>query len=351
MPMKLDRRRFLGYSGAALAAAQLAACGRSRDAAAGIPRSRFDEDSTADDVMAGIDLGGKVAVVTGCTSGIGLETMRVLAAHGAYVVGSSRSIKRAEDACRSVVGVTSPVQLELGDPNSVAACAETIRAMRTPVDMLICNAAYRGGGNDRELIDGVEKHLAINHLGHFVLVNRLLERLFIAEQGRIVVVSSRAAYTDAPEKGILFDDLSLRNDYSDARAYAHSKLANALFSLRLSELLRGTRITSNALHPGVIDTQIDRHLNVAMRFGLKLLAAVSGKNVRQGAATSCYVATAEALGATSGAFFEDCNAVTIGGEHHLYDRPMAARLMQVSEELTAGYLVEQKIPEAEDFLP
>ncbi len=347
--MKPDRRRFLAYSGAALTASQLVACGRSLEPTAGVPRSRFDEDSSAEEVLAGIDLSGKVAVVTGCSSGIGLETMRVLAAHGAYVVGSSRSIRRAEDACRGVVGVTSPVQLDLGDLDSVVACAETILAMRTPIDMLICNAGYLGGANDRRLINGVEKHFAINHLGHFVLVNRVLQRLFIAEQARIVMVSSRRAYTDAPERGILFDDLGFQHDYDDLPAYAHSKLANALFSLRLSELLRGTRITSNALHPGVIDTDIDRNANAVQRFGLKLVAALAGKTIPQGAATSCYVATAEALGATSGAFFEDCNAVTIGGEHHLYDRSMAARLMQVSEELTSDYLVEQKIPDKEDF--
>jgi NAD(P)-dependent dehydrogenase (short-subunit alcohol dehydrogenase family) len=348
--MTIDRRRFLAYAGATLGASQLVGCGENKEPAPGVPRSQFDEKSTADDVTAGIDLTGKVAVVTGCTSGIGLETMRVLASRGAYVIGSSRSLKRAEEACRSVTGVTTPVSLDLGDLRSVVDCAETIRAMRMPIDMLICNAGYLGGGNKKQLINGVEKHFFINHLGHFVFVNRLLDRLVIAEQGRIVVVASRTAYTDAPADGILFDDLGFSNDYDDLQAYGHSKLANVLFSLRLSQLLQGTRITCNSLHPGIIDTEIDRNFNSFMQFGLKMVAALAGKSIAEGAATSCYLATNPALARTSGAFFEDCNAVTILGHNHLYDVPMSERLVQISEEITADYLVDQKQPTRENLL-
>jgi len=342
--MRVNRRRFLGLAGSSLATSQLAGCGRERIETEGVPRSKFHEASTAEEVTAGIDLTGKVAVVTGCTSGIGFETMRVLASRGAFVIGSSRSLERAEKACKSVVGVTSPVQLDLADFESVVTCAESIRSMNTPIDMLICNAGYLGGGNRRQLINGLEKHFVINHLGHFVLVNRLLDRLYVASQGRIVMVSSRTAYTDAPADGILFDDLGFDYDYGDLLAYGHSKLANALFSLRLSKLLRGTRITTNSLHPGIIDTEIDRHFNSFMQFGMKMVAALGGKTIEEGAATSCYVATSQALGTTSGAYFEDCNAVTIKGHNHLYDVPMAEKLMQVSEELTADYLVDQERP-------
>jgi NAD(P)-dependent dehydrogenase (short-subunit alcohol dehydrogenase family) len=342
--MKIDRRQFLGYAGASLGATQLVGCGRSKVETAGVPRSEFNDESTAEEVTAGIDLTGKVAVVTGCTSGIGLETMRVLASRGAYVIGSSRSLERAEKACRSVSGVTSPVAMDLGDLASVVDCAETIRSMNKPIDMLICNAGYLGGGNERRLINGIEMHFAINHLGHFVFVNRLLDRMYVAPQGRIVMVSSRTAYTDAPAEGILFDDLQFSYDYGDLLAYGHSKLANALFSLRLSELLRGTRITSNSLHPGIVDTEIDRHFNSVMQFGMKMVAALGGKTIEQGAATTCYAATSEALGSTSGAYFEDCNAVTVQGNNHLYDGPMAEKLVQISEEITADYLKAQQIP-------
>jgi NAD(P)-dependent dehydrogenase (short-subunit alcohol dehydrogenase family) len=345
----LDRRRFIGLSAAVAAAPLATACsGAEKIAAPGVPRGPFDEDSTAEDVTDGIDLSGKIAVVTGCTSGIGFETMRVLALRGAWVIGTSRSLQRADDACRRVRGKTTPLELELADFDSVVRCAETIRALNSPIDMLVLNAGFRGGGNERTLIDGIEKHFLVNHLGHFVLVNRLLDRLYFAWQGRIVVVASRAAYRGAPESGIRFDDITLARDYSDSLAYGHSKLANVLFSLELGKLLKGTRITSNALHPGVIDTEIDRNVNRFLQFGFGVLASLRGKSVEAGAATSCYVATSPLLGSTSGRYFEDCNAVEIPASH-LQDMAMADRLWFLSEELTRDYLVEHQRPDWDEF--
>ena len=346
----IDRRTFIGAAGAALLTPSLTSCGGvEKRAVDGVPRSGFDRNATAEEVTAGLDLDGQLAIVTGCTSGIGFETMRVLAARGAYVVGTSRSLKRAEEACRQVIGVTSPVQLDLGDYDSVARCADIILQLRSPIDMLICNAGYRGGGNERQLINGVEKHFAINHLGHFILVNRLLARLYVSRQGRVVTVASRAAYRDAPAQGILFDDLAMARDYSDALAYGHSKLANALFSLKLADLLRGTRITSNALHPGVISTDLSRNLNALSRFAWNAYVRVAGKTVEQGAATTCYVATSAQLGNVSGRYFEDCDAVTIAGQGHMQDMAMATRLLDASIEQTRDWLVEFKAPTAADF--
>ncbi len=344
--MTINRRIFLKGTTASLAASTLAACGgHDTDPVEGVPRSPFDEDSTAEEVTAGINLKGKLAVVTGCTSGIGFETMRVLALRGAWVIGTSRSLERAQDACKRVKGVTIPVALDLADPDSIVSCAESILSVNSPLDILVCNAGYRGGGNDRELVGDIEKHFAINHLGHFILVNRLLERLFMAWQGRIVIVASRTSYLDAPEEGIMFDDLKMDDDYGDAMAYGHSKLANVLFALELGRLLVGTRITANALHPGLINTEIDRHLNPLTQFAFGLLTKFSGKTIEQGAATSCFVATSELLGSTSGRYFEDCNAVNVIGANHLTNMPMADKLWLRSEELTADYLVTPKRPE------
>ena len=346
----IDRRQFLGAAGATLLVPGLPACsGTEQKLAAGVPASPFDKESTAEEVTEGLDLTGKLAVVTGCTSGIGFETMRVLALRGAHVVGTSRSLERAQAACRRVVGITSPAQLDLGDFDSVARCADDILTLRSPIDMLICNAGYRGGGNERQLIDGVEKHFVINHLGHFILVNRLLARLYVSEQGRVVTVSSRTAYRDAPPRGILFDDLGMAGEYSDSLAYGHSKLANALFSLKLAELLRGTRMTSNALHPGVISTELSRNLNPLTRFAWDAYVKMAGKTTEQGAATTCYVATSPALGSVSGEFFEDCQAVTIEDEGHIHNGAMADRLLETSIELTQDWLVEFREPTAEDF--
>jgi NAD(P)-dependent dehydrogenase (short-subunit alcohol dehydrogenase family) len=346
----INRRHFIGAAGAGLLAPTLAGCSEfRRRPVPGIPASGFDANSTAEEVTADVDLDGKLAIVTGCTSGIGFETMRVLAKRGAYVLGTSRSLERAEEACRNVDGVTSPLQLDLGDFDSVVRCADTILQLRSPVDILICNAGYRGGGNERQLIDGIEKHFVINHLGHFILVNRLLARLYVSFQGRVVTVASRTAYRDAPAAGILFEDLAMNRDYSDALAYGHSKLANALFSLKLAELLRGTRMTSNALHPGVISTELSRNLNPVSRFAWNAYVAVAGKTVEQGAATTCYVATSEDLGNVSGRYFEDCSAVTIEGQGHMQDMAMADRLLDRSIELTRDWLVDFKAPTAEDF--
>jgi NAD(P)-dependent dehydrogenase (short-subunit alcohol dehydrogenase family) len=347
----IDRRAFLRYSGASLAAASLGGCaGIDKVPTAGVPRSPFDEGSTAEEVTEGIDLGGKLAVITGCTSGIGLETMRVLALRGAYVVGTSRSLERAEAACSRVTGTTKPLQLELSDFDSVVEFSDAVRGIDLPLDMLVCNAGYLGGSGERELVNGVEKHFAINHLGHFVLVNRLAGQLRAADQGRIVVVGSRAGYTSAPQQGIEFDNLDAAVGYEDRRAYGHSKLANALFALQLGKLLEGTRITANALHPGVINTEIDRHMGGMTQFAFSVAARLGyGKTVEQGAATSCFVATSPLLSATSGKYFEDCNAVTVVGQGHIHDEAMAERLWQVSQALTADYLVTHAGPGGDDY--
>jgi len=347
----IDRRGFLRITGATLAATAAPACaGTDKVPTPGVPQSPFDKGSTAEEVTAGVDLTGKLALVTGCTSGIGLETMRVLALRGAWVVGTSRSLERAQAACSQIRGTTTPLQLELADLDSVVACANAVRSINQPLDMLVCNAGYLGGSGERELVNGIEKHFAVNHLGHFVLVNRLAGRLYMANQGRIVVVGSRAAYTSAPERGIEFDNLDGSIGYEDRRAYGQSKLANALFALHLGKLLKGTRITANALHPGVINTEIDRQMSGLMQFGFSIAAHLGyGKTIEQGAATSCYVATSPLLGSTSGKYFEDCNAVTVVGQGHIHDEAMAERLWQVSEELTADYLVTHTGPDWNDY--
>lgn len=276
--------------------------------------------------------------------------MRALASRGAWVVGTSRSLEAATAACAEVEGQTSPLQLELSDFDSVVACANAIRSINAPLDILVCNAGYLGAGGQPQLVNGIEKHFAINHLGHFVFVNRLLGRLYMADQGRIVVVASRAAYTSAPAAGIEFDNLDAHRDYANRRAYGHSKLANVLFALQLGSLLRGTRITANSLHPGVINTEIDRNMNRFMQGGFAVATVLGyGKSIAEGAATSCYLATSPILAATSGKYFEDCNAVTITGAGHLHDAAMAARLWEVSEDLTRNYLVTHRGPDYNDI--
>ena len=319
----MNRRRFVQAGTTAIVATCLPIA-RSADA----PVSPFGATSTAEDVTAGLDLIGKTALVTGCNSGIGYETMRVLALRGAHVIGTGRTLERAHDACESVNGRTTPVELELSDFDSVVACAESVRSLDTPIDMLICNA----GMLLRELqqVNGLEIQFVVNHLGHFLLVNRLLDQVLAAPQGRVAVVSS-IAHNNAPEGGIQFGNLS--GEGWAREAYGHSKLANGLFSLELAARLEGTVATSNSLHPGVIrETNIARNLPAAMGS----VQSMSGKTIPEGAATTCYVATYPELTGVSGLYFDDCNAVAPGG--YMEDREMALRLWEVSEELTRDYL-------------
>ena len=300
---------------------------------AGVPIGPFDANATADEVTRGVDLSGKTILVTGVTSGIGLETMRVLALRGAHVIGTGRTLDRARAACASVTGQTTPLMLELTDYRSVVACAESVRALSLPIDVLVCNAGVMAI-QTHEQVDGVEKQLATNHLGHFLLVSHLIDRVNAAPQGRVVVVSSHALQWASPA-GIEWDNLSGSRDYDPNRAYGQSKLANALFSLELSRRLSGTGTTSNALHPGVVDTNLFRHVPRSLS-GFRGVFSPPKRTVEQGAATSCYVATAPMLSGVTGNFFADCNPIV--PDPRALDREAAARLWTVSEQLLKPYL-------------
>ena len=315
----MNRRAFLQRASFAAAAPYISA-----PSAAEAPRSAFTRASTAEQVTAGLNLTGKTAVVTGCNSGIGLETMRVLALRGAHVIGTARTLDKGKEACNKVNGKATPVVLELTDFASVVACANAIRAMNLNIDMLILNAGITLA--DWQQVNGIEKQFVVHHLGHFILTQRLLDRVTAAQQGRVVVVGS-GNHRDAPEGGIQFGDLSGRGWYK--RGYAHSKLANGLFSLELSHRLAHTRATSNCLSPGPVDTNIRRDLP----------ASATPRNLKspaQGAATVCYVAAHPNLKQVSGEYFSDCNPAPQSA--HQTDRAMAAKLWQVSTELTRNHL-------------
>jgi len=326
----MDRRRFIGNS----TLLALAACA-GRAGAQDAPHSSFGAGATAEEVTAGIDLSGKTIVVTGCNSGIGLETMRVLALRGAHVIGTARTLERGQEACASVKGKATPVVLELSDFDSVVACANAIRAMNTPIDALVCNAGLLL--TDLQQARGLELQFVVNHLGHFILVNRLLDRVTAAPQGRVVVVGS-VAHQFVPPGGIQFDNLSGKG--WERQAYGHSKLANGLFSLELSKRLAGTRATSNSLHPGVVATNIMRNMNFTPPAGGGNRGGGGGfggmETPAQGAATSCYLASNPALARVTGLYFADCNPAQ--QSDYQKDPAMAAKLWQVSTELTRPYL-------------
>lgn len=303
--------------------ASLAFLARATQTLAATPRSSFGAHSTAEEVTAGLNLTGMTAVVTGCNSGIGYETMRVLALRGAHVIGTARTIEKGKAACGSVRGRATPVVLELTDFASVVACASAIDKMNVAVDMLILNAGMVL--DTLEQVNGIEKQFVVNHLGHFILTNRLLGRLTAARQARVVVVGS-GNHHDAPPGGIQFDDLSGKSWYRSG--YAHSKLANGLFSLELATRLEGSRATSNCITPGPVKTNILRNTRAS--------TGHQTKSPAQGAATQCYVATNPALDKVSGEYFKDCSPAPQSVQQT--DAAMAAKLWQVSTKLTRPYL-------------
>jgi len=306
---------------------------------AGVPVSTFAASSTAEEVSAGLDLAGRTALVTGATSGLGLETLRVLALRGAHVIATGRTLERAVAAAASV-GATArstPVALDLADWNSVVAAAATVRATARPLDILICNAGVMWPP-ELSLVHGVEQQFAVNHLGHFVLCHHLLDALKAAPQGRVVVVSSQL-YVAAPPAGIDFENLDGAKGYDAQRMYGQSKLANALFAFELARRLSGTRVTANALHPGVANTNLDR-LQPAWRRLLtraRALGRADVKSTEAAAATQVYLATWPALASVTGQYFENCNPVVPSGRH-MGNRQLAAALWTKSEALTRTVL-------------
>ena len=228
MNKTVSRRRLLQAAPALAVSPVIAGCGGEPEPPLpeGIPIGPFGSESTAEEVTAGIDLTGKTALVTGCNSGIGYETMRVLALRGAHVYGSGRTLKKATDACNSVDGRTTPVVIELTELDSVVAAAQSIAAETETLDIIVCNAGIMELP-ELEQVNGIEKQFFVNHLGHFVLVNRLLPQVVAAPQGRVVNVSSGAAIRLPPETGIEFDNLSGERDYGPGKAYGQSKLATS----------------------------------------------------------------------------------------------------------------------------
>src|SRR5450755_3113924 len=218
--------------------------------------SGFGYGSTAEQVTDGISLAGKTILVTGCNSGIGLESMRVLAMRGATVIGTGRSVEKAKAACDSIVGGAIPLACELSDPASVRACIASIKNRKIKLDSIIANAGIMALPK-LETFFGYEAQFFTNHIGHFILVTGLLGDL--AEDCRVVMVSSDA-HLRAPKEGIAFDNLDGAKRYTPFEAYGQSKIANLLFAKELARKFAGTKKTANAIHPGVIKTNLARSM-------------------------------------------------------------------------------------------
>ncbi len=290
--------------------------------------SGFGYGTTAEQATAGVDMRGKTVLITGSNSGLGVETARVLALRGAHVIAAARTKDKAKDACAGM-GETTPLACELSEPASVRACIEEVKTLGRPLDAIVCNAGIMALPR-LEQKHGYELQFFTNHIGHFLLVTGLLDKL--AEGGRVVLVSS-SAHKGAPREGIQFDNLSGDKGYDPWRNYGQSKLANLLFARELSRRLEGSGKTANALHPGVIQTNLGRHMSAPMRIALGVAKPLFLKSIPQGAATQCYLAAHPDVAKTSGEYFADCNIAPSSPQGQNLDQ--AQKLWEVSEEIIA----------------
>ncbi|EWM18286.1 SDR family NAD(P)-dependent oxidoreductase [Kutzneria sp. 744] len=303
----------------------------------------FGATSTAAEVLAGIDLTGKLALVTGGYSGIGLETTRALVDAGARVIVPARRPATAEQALAGIDNVEID-ELDLGDLDSVRAFAERFVAGGRRLDLVVNNAGVMACPETR-VGDGWEAQFATNHLGHFALVNRLWPA--IAEGARVVALSSRGHFFSP----IRWDDLQFERGYDKWQAYGQAKTANVLFAVKLDELGAAKNVHAFAVHPGGIWTPLQRHLSkeeMVQRGWIDEAGnqLVGFKTPEQGAATSLFAATSPQLDGMGGVYLEDCDladsvpadadpATTWAGvKAYALDPEQADRLWTLSAEMT-----------------
>ncbi|HEX3317156.1 MAG TPA: SDR family NAD(P)-dependent oxidoreductase [Solirubrobacteraceae bacterium] len=307
--------------------------------------SGFGSGSTAAEVLEGIDLSGKLALVTGGYSGVGLETVRALTGAGAQIVVAGRRPEQAREALEGVPRVEIET-LDLADLDSVRACAERFLASGRPLDILIDNAAIMAAPETR-VGPGWEAQFATNHLGHFALTNHLWPALRAGGGARVIALSSAGHR----RSGIRFDDLHFERGYDKWEAYGQAKTANSLFAVRLDALGKDAGVRAFAVHPGGIMTPLQRFLSRDEMVAFGWIdedgnPLVEFKTPEQGAATSVWAATSPRLEAMGGVYCADCDITDLvpddaeipaggaGVRAYAVDPATAERLWAISAELT-----------------
>jgi len=307
-------------------------------------RNTFGHDTTTDEVLEGIDLTGKLALVTGGSSGLGAETARALASQGARVVLTARDVAKGEAVAEEIRESTGNTgveveELELASLASVRSFAERFIARDEGLQILVNNAGVMACPQDKTS-DGFELQFGTNHLGHFLLTGLLAPALLQGAPARVVSLSSRG-HQQSP---VLFDDIGFeKNPYEKWTAYGQSKTANILLAVELERRLGGRGVHTNAVHPGIIPTELSRHMapedfeHVRSRARGKLQL----KTAQSGAATSAYAATAPELEGRGGLYLEDCHVAEVndaedateGVRSYALDPEAARRLWSISEEM------------------
>jgi NAD(P)-dependent dehydrogenase (short-subunit alcohol dehydrogenase family) len=285
----------------------------------------FGATSTTDEVLEGVNLNGKRILVTGVSAGLGVETARTLAAHGAQVVGAARDLDKAKTATEQVRaeaakgGGLELVELDLASLASVRACADGLVSAGKPFDLIIANAGIMACPKS-QTSDGFETQFGTNHLGHFVLVNRIASLLKSAS--RLVNLSSA---------GHRFADVDLddpnfeRTPYTEFGAYGRSKTANILFAVEFDWRHKANGVRATAVHPGGIQTELSRHMTPEVRQQLTArlerinaanaaagLPPFTYKTIPQGAATSVWAGVVASADEVGGRYCEDCHVAERG---------------------------------------
>lgn len=312
----------------------------------------FGETSTTDEVLEGVNLGGKRVLVTGVSAGLGVETARTLAAHGATVVGTARDLDKASRATEQVHkdarsgGSLALIELDLASLKSVRAAADALVKAGEPFDVVIANAGVMACPRGTTA-DGFETQLGTNHLGHFVLVNRIVSLLKKGGSRFVSLSSAGHRFSDVD-----LDDPSFeKTPYTEFGAYGRSKTANILFAVEFDRRHKAEGIRAAAVHPGGIQTELGRHMtpeliqamikNIEQANKAAGAPAFQWKTIPQGAATSVwagFVAPADEVG---GKYCEDCHIATLqedpnargGVRAYAYDADRAKALWAKSEEM------------------
>ena len=312
---------------------------------------KFGDETTTDQVLEGVNLAGKRVLVTGASAGLGVETARVLAAHGAMVVGAARDLNKAKQATEVVRkdakngGSLELVALDLASLKSVRACADALVKAGKPFDVVICNAGVMACPKGKTS-DGFETQFGTNHLGHFVLVNRIAS--LMKRGARLVNLSSAGHRFSTVDIG---DPNFDHTPYTEFGAYGRSKTANILFAVEFDRRHKGEGVRATAVHPGGIQTELGRYMTPELRAqmiksideGNKAanLPPFKWKTIPQGAATtvwSGFVASADDVG---GKYCEDCHVAEIidnpaargGVRPYALDPETAKALWAKSEEM------------------
>jgi NAD(P)-dependent dehydrogenase (short-subunit alcohol dehydrogenase family) len=306
----------------------------------------FGAETTTDEVLEGVDLTGKRILVTGVSAGLGVETARALKARGAEVVGAARDLDKARNATAKIPGGIALTELDLASLASVRGCADRLLADARTFDVVVCNAGVMATPFGHTAA-GFETQFGTNHLGHFVLVNRIAP-LIRQNGGRVVCLSSA---------GHRFADVDLddpnfeKTTYEPFVAYGHSKTANVLFAVELDRRHRDEGIRACAVHPGGIQTELGRYMtpevvqqllrNITETQSSAGAPAFSWKTIPQGAATSCWAAAVAPAAEVGGRYCEDCHVAEIetnpavrgGVQPYALDPERAKALWALSEKL------------------